>query len=157
MAMAMMVSSVVSSIGKARVLLLPHLFLQQQQSMKKQIFTFQPLSSSSSRLRNFSNTALQSSVLPPPDVSRLAETARISLTEKEVEEFAPKIQQVIDWFGQLQAVDLESIEPALRADAEEDNLRENVPETFENREALIAAVPNYEDPYIIVPKVLNKE
>ncbi|PIA52471.1 hypothetical protein AQUCO_01000387v1 [Aquilegia coerulea] len=115
MAMAMMVSSVVSSIGKARVLLLPHLFLQQQQSMKKQIFTFQPLSSSSSRLRNFSNTALQSSVLPPPDVSRLAETARISLTEKEVEEFAPKIQQVIDWFGQLQAVDLESIEPALRA------------------------------------------
>ncbi|KAF5205055.1 Glutamyl-tRNA(Gln) amidotransferase subunit C protein [Thalictrum thalictroides] len=153
MAMAM-ASSVVSSVVKGRVLLVPHVL--QQQSKKKQIFTYQPLSLPS-RLRYFSAAAVQSSLLPPPDVSRLAETARISLTEKEVEEFAPKIQQVIDWFGQLQAVDLESIEPALRADAEEDNLRENVPETFENREALIAAVPNYEDPYIIVPKVLNKD
>ncbi|XP_058107350.1 glutamyl-tRNA(Gln) amidotransferase subunit C, chloroplastic/mitochondrial isoform X2 [Magnolia sinica] len=53
--------------------------------------------------------------LEPPDVPRLADTARISLTPKEVEDFAPKIQQMIDWFGQLQAVDLESVEPALRA------------------------------------------
>ncbi|KAF9609413.1 hypothetical protein IFM89_015754 [Coptis chinensis] len=60
-------------------------------------------------------------------------------------------------FGQLQAVDLESIEPALRADAEGDNLRQDTPETFENREAIIAAVPNYDDPYIKVPQVVNKE
>ncbi|XP_041992128.1 glutamyl-tRNA(Gln) amidotransferase subunit C, chloroplastic/mitochondrial-like isoform X2 [Salvia splendens] len=53
--------------------------------------------------------------LDPPDVPSLAEKARISLTPKQVEEFAPKIRQVVDWFGQLQAVDLQSIEPALRA------------------------------------------
>ncbi|KAL5704897.1 hypothetical protein ACHQM5_023259 [Ranunculus cassubicifolius] len=128
--------------------------LLQQQS--KQIYLFLSnvsLQSSFSRPRNF----CARSSLPPPDVSRLAETARISLTEKEVEDFAPKIQQVIDWFGQLQAVDLESIEPSLRADAEGDNLRQDTPETFQNREALIAAVPSFEDPYIKVPKVLNKE
>ncbi|KAL7112203.1 hypothetical protein ACP275_05G137100 [Erythranthe tilingii] len=55
------------------------------------------------------------SCLQPPDVSRLAQTARISLTPQQVEEFAPKIRQVVDWFGQLQAVDLQSIEPAIRA------------------------------------------
>ncbi|KAI3997109.1 hypothetical protein MKX01_006963, partial [Papaver californicum] len=49
-----------------------------------------------------------------------------------VEEFAPKIRQVIDWFGQLQDVDLQSIEPAIRADMEGDNLRHDVPETFKN-------------------------
>uniref|UniRef100_A0A453LPU8 Glutamyl-tRNA amidotransferase subunit C n=1 Tax=Aegilops tauschii subsp. strangulata TaxID=200361 RepID=A0A453LPU8_AEGTS len=53
--------------------------------------------------------------LEPPDLPRLANSARISLSPQEAEEFAPKIQQVVDWFGQLQAVDLESIEPSLRA------------------------------------------
>ncbi|KDO79942.1 hypothetical protein CISIN_1g031606mg [Citrus sinensis] len=66
------------------------------------------------RTRNCSTTTTRSS-LEPPDVPRLAQTARISLTPHEVEEFAPKIRQVIDWFGQLQDVDLDSVDPALRA------------------------------------------
>ncbi|EEF45832.1 glutamyl-tRNA(Gln) amidotransferase subunit C, chloroplastic/mitochondrial [Ricinus communis] len=107
--------------------------------------------------RRFSIKATNGSSLQPPDVSRLAETARISLNQNEVEEFAPKIRQVIDWFGQLQAVDLNSVEPAIRADSEGENLRDDVPETFSEREAIIAAVPSYEKPYVKVPKVLNKE
>ncbi|MCD7467924.1 hypothetical protein HAX54_005627 [Datura stramonium] len=71
---------------------------------------------------------------------------------KKLRNFAPKIRQVIDWFGQLKAVDLQSIEPAIRADTEGDNLRGDVPEKFENREALISAVPYFEKPYIKVPK-----
>ncbi|KAL3818988.1 hypothetical protein ACJIZ3_004893 [Penstemon smallii] len=97
------------------------------------------------------------SSLEPPNVERLADTARISLTPQQVEEFAPKIQQVVDWFGQLQAVDLQSIEPAIRAGTEGDNLRNDVPEIFDNRDAMIASVPSYEDSYIKVPKVLHKE
>ncbi|KAF9617475.1 hypothetical protein IFM89_036436 [Coptis chinensis] len=137
--------------------------LRKQLNQRSPFVVNGPLSSSKSTSRNFS----AHSSLPPPNVARLAQTARISLTDKEVEEFAPKIQQVIDCyngflssherFGQLQAVDLESIEPALRADAEGDNLRQDTPETFENREAILAAVPNYDDPYIKVPQVVNKE
>ncbi|CAK7353098.1 unnamed protein product [Dovyalis caffra] len=109
-------------------------------------------------IRKFTTKATANgSSLEPPDVARLAETARISLTPQQVEEFGPKIRQVIDWFGQLQAVDLDSVEPSIRADTEGDNLRHDDPETFANREAIIDAVPNYEDPYIKVPKVLNKE
>ncbi|KAK3213036.1 hypothetical protein Dsin_017742 [Dipteronia sinensis] len=114
------------------------------------------VSSSKLFIRHCSTTTTTSS-LEPPDLPRLAETARISLTPREVEEFAPKIRQVIDWFGQLQAVDLSNIDPSIRADTETDNLREDMPETFENREAIIAAVPSYEEPFIKVPKVLNKE
>ncbi|GAB4837157.1 hypothetical protein Ancab_002068 [Ancistrocladus abbreviatus] len=97
------------------------------------------------------------STLEPSDVARLAETARISLTRQEVEKFAPTIQKVVEWFGQLQSVDLDSFEPAIHADTEGDNLRKDEPETFGNREAIIAAIPIYEEPYIKVPKVLNKE
>ncbi|KAL8110016.1 hypothetical protein AgCh_025939 [Apium graveolens] len=39
--------------------------------------------------------------LEPPDLTRLAQTARISLTPNQVEEFSPKIQQVVDWYGLL--------------------------------------------------------
>lgn len=104
--------------------------------------------------RNFS---IKSSSLDPPDVHHLAGTARISLTPQEVEEFGPKIQQVVQWFGQLQAVDLANVEPAIRSDIDGDNLREDVPKTFQNREAIVAGIPSYEEPYIKVPKVLNKE
>uniref|UniRef100_A0A7C9CVG1 Glutamyl-tRNA(Gln) amidotransferase subunit C, chloroplastic/mitochondrial n=1 Tax=Opuntia streptacantha TaxID=393608 RepID=A0A7C9CVG1_OPUST len=122
---------------------------------------------SSSRTLNFAssfvhrrdkrNISIKSSSFDPPDVGRLAETARISLTPQEVEEFGPKIQQVVEWFGQLQAVDLDSVEPAIRSDIDGDNFREDVPRTFGNREAIIAGIPSYEEPYIKVPKVLNKE
>ncbi|KAF8681675.1 hypothetical protein HU200_045101 [Digitaria exilis] len=96
--------------------------------------------------------------LEPPDLHRLANAARISLTPQEVEEFEPKIRQVIDLFGQLQAVDLESIEPSLRAGtATGSSLREDKPETFVNRDAIVEAIPSYDDPYIKVPRVLNKE
>uniref|UniRef100_A0A2P2K1Y4 Glutamyl-tRNA(Gln) amidotransferase subunit C, chloroplastic/mitochondrial n=2 Tax=Rhizophora mucronata TaxID=61149 RepID=A0A2P2K1Y4_RHIMU len=97
------------------------------------------------------------SSLQPPDIAHLAETARISLTPQEAEEIAPKIRQVIDWFGQLQSVSLNSVEPAIRADTEGDSLREDIPEIFEDRDTMMAAVPSNEESYIKVPKVLNKE
>jgi len=92
------------------------------------------------------------------EVPRLANAARISLSPQEAEEFEPKIRQVVDWFGQLQAVDLESIEPSLRAGtAAGSSLREDKPETFVNRDAIVEAVPSFDDPFIKVPRVLNKE
>ncbi|KAJ7965907.1 Glutamyl-tRNA(Gln) amidotransferase subunit C, chloroplastic/mitochondrial [Quillaja saponaria] len=107
------------------------------------------------KVRSFSSTTTKFS-LQPPDVPRLAEKARIALTPNEIEEFEPKIRQVIDWFGQLQAVDLHTVEPSIRAGTE-NNLRDDAPEPFEHRDAMIAAVPGYEEPYIKVPRVLNKE
>ncbi|XP_050215324.1 glutamyl-tRNA(Gln) amidotransferase subunit C, chloroplastic/mitochondrial [Mercurialis annua] len=101
--------------------------------------------------------AANGSSLEPPDVPRLAQTARISLNPHQLQEFAPKIRQVVHWFGQLQAVDLNSVEAALRADTEGENLRDDVPESFKEREAIIGALPSYEDPYVKVPKVLNRD
>ncbi|XP_020225619.1 glutamyl-tRNA(Gln) amidotransferase subunit C, chloroplastic/mitochondrial [Cajanus cajan] len=108
------------------------------------------------KFRSFSSTATTCSSLQPPDLPRLAKTAQISLTPNEVEEIAPKIQQVIDWLGQLQSVDLESVEPSIRAETE-NNLRENAPETFDHRDGMIASVPSYEEPYIKVPRVLSMD
>ncbi|RRT72890.1 hypothetical protein B296_00012048 [Ensete ventricosum] len=49
--------------------------------------------------RPYSSSLARCAAPEPPDVSRLADTARISLTPEEVEQFAPKIRQVIDWYA----------------------------------------------------------
>ncbi|KAH0915355.1 hypothetical protein HID58_029801 [Brassica napus] len=118
--------------------------------------------------RSFSSDT-NPSVLQPPDVSRLAETARISLTPSEVLRnvelrFVKSLTAIVFVvlvgkcrFGQLQQVDVSSVEPAIRAEMEGGNLREDAPETFENRESIRASIPSFDEVYLKVPKVLNKE
>ena len=70
----------------------------------------------------------------PPDVRRLAQMAHIEVTDQEVAEWGPKIESIVQWFGQLQNVDLEGVPPALRADVDGSNaFREDAPREFANR------------------------
>ncbi|KAG7024605.1 Glutamyl-tRNA(Gln) amidotransferase subunit C, chloroplastic/mitochondrial [Cucurbita argyrosperma subsp. argyrosperma] len=113
-------------------------------SLKRRIFISSGLHSpsvSNIRIRKCSTASGIMASLQPPDVLRLAETARISLTPGEVEELAPKIGQV--WAAPDNTGGV--------------NQRNDAPETFENREAMIRAVPAFDEPYIKVPKVLNKD
>ncbi|PWA51614.1 glutamyl-tRNA(Gln) amidotransferase subunit C, chloroplastic/mitochondrial [Artemisia annua] len=137
------------------VLLAPQAFLSQR-SLLNHLY-HQALRQKGNSLRVGVRDYSVHSSLERPNVAHLAQTARISLSPQEAEEFAPKIQQVVDWFGQLQDVDLQSIEPSIRADTEAGSVREDSPVTFDNREAIIAAIPSYEEPYIKVPKVLKQE
>ncbi|KAK1645490.1 hypothetical protein QYE76_063295 [Lolium multiflorum] len=107
--------------------------------------------------------------LEPPDLPRLAKSARISLSPQEAEEFAPKIQQVVDCSLELALYDIEN-KPEREGLRKKDNslmnylhtavgssLREDKAEPFANRDAIIEALPSYDDPYIKVPRVLNSE
>ncbi|KAL5217656.1 hypothetical protein ABZP36_018340 [Zizania latifolia] len=127
-------------------------------SARKQWLLLRRRSISSSSPSPYATAAAGGGTLEPPDLPRLADAARISLSPEEAKELAPKIRQVVDWFGQLQAVDLECVEPSLRAGTAAGNsLRQDTPETFANGDAIIHAIPSYDDPYIKVPRVLNKE
>lgn len=43
---------------------------------------------------------------------------RCSHPAMQVAEWGPKIEGIVEWFGQLQGVDVEGVPPALRADVE---------------------------------------
>ncbi|KAL2609857.1 hypothetical protein R1flu_028430 [Riccia fluitans] len=94
----------------------------------------------------------------PPNLAQLCDKARISLSPKEIEEFTPQISKVVDWFSQLQDVDVENVEPAIRVGAVDgtNTLRADQPVTFQDREALLAAIPDREGPYMKVPKILKE-
>lgn len=52
----------------------------------------------------------------------------------QVKEWSPKIEGIVDWFGQLQEVDVEGVPPALRAEVENENfLRKDLPRQYEQR------------------------
>lgn len=49
--------------------------------------------------------------------------AHIAVTDEEVADWGPKIESIVEWFGQLQEVDVEGVPPALQADVEQGALR----------------------------------
>ncbi|BDA40673.1 probable glutamyl-tRNA(Gln) amidotransferase subunit C, chloroplastic [Coccomyxa sp. Obi] len=81
--------------------------------------------------------------------------AHISVTDEEVKEWEPQLQQIVSWFNQLQAVDVEGVPPAVRIDMEGENvLRPDKPVQYEAREAILSQVPETEGEFVKVPKIL---
>ncbi|DBB06632.1 TPA: hypothetical protein ACH3X1_012153 [Trebouxia sp. C0004] len=101
----------------------------------------------------------------------------------QVKDWEPKLQSILEWFGQLQQADVGSIEPAVRANVTPDNvLRDDIPVECDSRhgvkrldrtsnqpcsvsrcsftasclcrEALMAEVPEMEHAYVRVPKIM---
>jgi aspartyl-tRNA(Asn)/glutamyl-tRNA(Gln) amidotransferase subunit C len=115
--------------------------------------------SSSSERPTTTSTSTQEQ-LPRPDLRKLAELAKVSLTDDQIKDFQPKVDRVVDWFAQLQEVDLgdseikdfEVVDMAGRAD-----LREDVPQEYENREALFSQNTEMEGDYFKLPKTAASE
>ena len=68
-------------------------------------------------------------------------------------DWGPKIEGIVEWFGALQAVDVEGVPPALRADVEgESVLRPDAPAPGGGAD-LLAQAPDREGPFVRVPKI----
>lgn len=98
-----------------------------------------------------SNTHLSES-----DVRRIAELARIQVTDERVTETSQGLERVLDFVDQLQSVDTDAIEPTSQVTGLVDVLREDVVRPSEVAPAdLLAQAPAQEDGYIKVKRVLK--
>jgi aspartyl/glutamyl-tRNA(Asn/Gln) amidotransferase C subunit len=75
----------------------------------------------------------------------------------QVADWAPKIESIVGWFGQLQDVDVEGVAPAVRAEVEASTgLRADVPQQLEGmQETLMQAAPDKEGDFVRVPKTIT--
>ncbi|EFN52154.1 hypothetical protein CHLNCDRAFT_15467, partial [Chlorella variabilis] len=90
----------------------------------------------------------------PPDVRELARMAHISVTDEEVADWGPKLESIVEWFGQLQGVDVEGVPPALRADVEaQSTLRADQVRQPQGGTDLVQQAPDREGPFVRVPKI----
>ena len=75
-------------------------------------------------------------------------------TVLQVADWGPKIEGIVDWFGQLQEVDVEGVPPALRADVEgQDVLRPDEPRRYAHQAEMLQQAPDREGPFVRVPKI----
>ncbi len=88
------------------------------------------------------------------DVRYVAELARLELTEEECEQFQPQLDAILSYAESLSQLDLEGIEPMAHPVPVHDVMRDDLPHTSLDRDAVLANAPDQAQSQIRVPKVI---
>ena len=88
-------------------------------------------------------------------VRKVAKLARIAVEEYEVEPFAAELSGILDWVEQLQAVDVDGVEPMTSAVPLRLKRREDVVTDGDRRADILANAPDAREGFFAVPKVVE--
>lgn len=90
------------------------------------------------------------------DVLKLAQLARISLSEAEIKEFQAQISEILQYISQLQAVDVTGLEPTSQVTGLVNVMREDVVEDYGmGHQDLLRNVPHKQDGLIKVKRMIG--
>ena len=87
------------------------------------------------------------------EVERIAELARLALTDEEKSLYAKQLAKIIEYFDELKAVDTTGIEPMAHALSMTNVLREDVVVPSLGCEVLLSNAPEREGSLFKVPKI----
>jgi aspartyl-tRNA(Asn)/glutamyl-tRNA(Gln) amidotransferase subunit C len=95
------------------------------------------------------------------DVLRVAQLAHLELTAEEVELYRGQLDEILNYVGKLQELDLSNVEPmaqVLFAAGEDSHpeLREDVRLVCDVADAVFAQAPEAAKPFFRVPKVIER-
>ena len=91
------------------------------------------------------------------DVARLADLARIQLTEEEIARFAGEFDSIMDAVASVSEVATEDVPATSHPIAMTNVLREDVVETTLTQEQALAGAPDAQDGRFAVPQILGEE
>jgi aspartyl-tRNA(Asn)/glutamyl-tRNA(Gln) amidotransferase subunit C len=91
------------------------------------------------------------------EVLKVAELARLSLTEAEARAMTSQLDTILEYAQALQALDTEGIEPTSHPIPMQTPLREDRPAAVLPSEKAVANAPEKEDTAFLVPKVLDAD
>lgn len=90
------------------------------------------------------------------DVLKLAQLARLDLTEEEIEEFSEELSEILDYVEQLGEVDIKGLKPTQQVSGLTDVMREDKIRDYGYKpEDLLKNVPDVKDNQIKVHRVLE--
>ncbi|HUL91836.1 MAG TPA: Asp-tRNA(Asn)/Glu-tRNA(Gln) amidotransferase subunit GatC [Burkholderiales bacterium] len=93
--------------------------------------------------------------LTPEEVRRIAELARIGISDAEVKAVQAKLNDIFELIGQMQKVDTEGVEPMSHAQGAALRLREDRVTETDQRELFQSIAPQTEAGLYLVPKVIE--
>jgi len=90
-------------------------------------------------------------------VRKVANLARLALTEAEEEQFTTQLAGILDYFQQLNELDTADVPPTTRAIEISNVIRPDHHQPYPDRDALLAGAPEQDGNYFRVPKILNPD
>src|SRR3989344_7799577 len=93
------------------------------------------------------------------EVEKIAELARLGISEEEKEKFAEDLSSVLGYVNKLSEVNVEKVEPmtggtALESVVRKDDDSKDISDP-KMREEILTAAPNRQDDYFKVPSILK--
>jgi len=93
--------------------------------------------------------------LTPEEVRRIAELARIGISDAEARTIQAELNNIFEMIGRMQKVDTEGIAPMTHAQGVVLRLREDKVTESDQRERFQAIAPQVEQGLYLVPKVIE--
>lgn len=93
--------------------------------------------------------------LAKADVVRVAELAKLSLTDSEIEKFLPQLSSIVEYIGQLSSVDTQAVEPTSQTTGLENVFRKDdaLPSRVD-QDAALSGTGSYHNGYFQVDAIL---
>ena len=89
------------------------------------------------------------------DVRRIANLARLELSDAEVAEFRPQLEAILAHVEALSKVDVSGIDPTAHANEIFGRMREDIPHESLSQAAMLQNAPDQAQGQIRVPKVVT--
>lgn len=89
------------------------------------------------------------------EVKRIADLARLAVTEEEVEKFKEHLDAITTYAEQLNDVDTEGVEPTTHALDLENVMRKDEPQQWTTQEEVLKNAPDHKDGHFRVPSILE--
>lgn len=89
------------------------------------------------------------------DVRYVAHLARLNLTDDEASEFESQIGRIVEYFGELRAIDVEAVEPTAHAAPISNVFRDDVVRPSLAREEALANAPEAAGDLFSVPQIVE--
>ncbi len=90
-------------------------------------------------------------------VHKVANLARLEMTEEEEEQMATDMSSVLDYFQQLSELDTDNVPPTTRAIDVSNVTRADELRPDSNREAILKEAPDPDGDFFRVPKIMSEE
>ncbi|MGC1308708.1 MAG: Asp-tRNA(Asn)/Glu-tRNA(Gln) amidotransferase subunit GatC [Phormidesmis sp.] len=88
-------------------------------------------------------------------VRKVANLARLALSEAEEQQFTGQLNGILDYVQQLNELDTTDVPPTTRAIEVSNITRPDRLEIFADREAILSSAPDREESFFKVPKIMG--
>ena len=88
------------------------------------------------------------------DLEHIGWLARLELSEEDKEKYTPKLNSILDYFGEIDKADTEGVEPLYHVLPMSNVFREDVPTGSLSQEEALSNAPKNQDGFIKAPRMM---